>query len=112
MGLYSSRIYDYLGDQLQEIERSISVEYAIARVNPHRTCLGILECEEWVTAYISVKKTKPPKKPPSIGDAIKLIAQMGGYLARKNDSPPGPKAIWQGITKLYEILKFNKKLII
>ena len=85
---------------------------SIARVNPQRACLDILEYEEWTTAYISIKKAKPPKKPPSIGDAIKLIAQMGGYLARKNDSPPGPKAIWQGITKLYEILKFNKKLII
>lgn len=30
-----------------------------------------------------------------------LWQKMGGYLARKNDSPPGPKAISQRITQLY-----------
>ncbi|ENW9131229.1 hypothetical protein ACFME5_004713 [Escherichia coli] len=29
-----------------------------------------------------------------------MLARLGGYLARKNDSTPGPKAIWSGLTRL------------
>ncbi|ECF2367392.1 hypothetical protein E1890_22540 [Salmonella enterica subsp. enterica serovar Mountpleasant] len=29
-----------------------------------------------------------------------MLARLGGYLARKNDYPPGPKAIWSGLTRL------------
>jgi hypothetical protein len=35
------------------------------------------------------------------------IATMGGYLNRKNDSPPGPKAMWQGLSQLYNFLQIN-----
>ncbi len=46
-----------------------------------------------------------------VKDAIVLIAQMGGYLARKSDSPPGPKVLWQGLTQLYHILNAQEMLI-
>ncbi|MCK4841457.1 MAG: hypothetical protein KAT04_06190 [Methylococcales bacterium] len=35
-----------------------------------------------------------------LGDAVKLIAMMGGYLARKKDPPPGHQIIWQGYAVL------------
>jgi hypothetical protein len=31
------------------------------------------------------------------------IARMGGYLARKNDPPPGNMVMWRGITRLTDI---------
>ena len=68
---------------------------------PDTVCTSILDESEWKTAWIIVNQKTPPKTPPSLQTAIVLIAKMGGYLARKNDSPPGPKAIWQGITQLY-----------
>lgn len=83
---------------------------SIAKIDADGPCSELLGDEEWKTAYIWVKKTSPPNTPPSIGQAVKLIAQMGGYLARKHDSPPGPKSLWQGITKLYEILRFSENL--
>jgi hypothetical protein len=27
------------------------------------------------------------------------MARLGGYLARKGDGPPGPKAIWIGLQR-------------
>ena len=74
------------------------------KIIPNESCVHILEDQEWQTAWILIKKEPPPKKPPSIYEAIVLIAQIGGYLARKNDSPPGPKAMWQGITQLYHAI--------
>ncbi len=44
---------------------------------------------------------KPPKEPPRLGEIILCIAQLGGYLNRKNDPPPGPKVMWIGIQKMH-----------
>ena len=43
---------------------------------------------------------KLPKRPPRLGVVAQLLAETGGYLARKNDPPPGPKAFWQGFKEL------------
>jgi len=60
----------------------------VARVHPNLCCTQFLSEEEWLTAYMIVKKKKP-SQPPTVGDAVRLIAQVGGYLARKSDGPPG-----------------------
>ena len=31
---------------------------------------------------------------------VRLIARFGGFLARKGDGHPGPKAIWEGMEKV------------
>ena len=31
---------------------------------------------------------------------IRLVAGFGGFLGRKGDGHPGPKALWEGMTKL------------
>jgi hypothetical protein len=38
--------------------------------------------------------------PPPLGQMIRLIAGFGGFLGRKGDGHPGPKAIWEGIQKV------------
>ncbi|MHC4648521.1 MAG: hypothetical protein ACYTBJ_23935 [Planctomycetota bacterium] len=44
------------------------------------------------------KKRLPP--PDCLGNSVKLVARMGGYLDRANDPPPGHQIIWQGYVKL------------
>jgi hypothetical protein len=40
-------------------------------------------------------------KPPSLlGDVVRLIAMIGGYLGRNGDPPPGHQLIWQGYAAL------------
>lgn len=36
------------------------------------------------------------KAPRLLGEAVKLIAKIGGYLGRNNDPPPGHQILWQG----------------
>ena len=31
---------------------------------------------------------------------VRLIAGFGGFLGRKHDGHPGPKAIWEGMQKI------------
>lgn len=41
--------------------------------------------------------TPVPKKVPELNTVIRLIAQRGGFLARKGDGEPGVKSIWLGL---------------
>lgn len=40
------------------------------------------------------------EKPTNLGEAIVLVARLGGYLARKHDGPPGAEVLWRGSRKL------------
>lgn len=40
-------------------------------------------------------------KPPALlGEAVRLVAKIGGYLGRNNDPPPGHQLLWQGYREL------------
>src|SRR3954463_10078616 len=51
-----------------------------------------------------IRHHRPPPKPPRLADIIAIIASFGGYLARKSDPPPGPKAIWIGLQRLRDFV--------
>ena len=36
----------------------------------------------------------------SLGEAVQLVARLGGYLNRKHDGPPGHQIIWDGYARL------------
>jgi len=38
--------------------------------------------------------------PLFLGDAVRLVATIGGYLGRNNDPPPGHQLMWQGYAAL------------
>ena len=44
---------------------------------------------------------KPPKADDvSLGDAVLLMARLGGYLNRKNEAAPGHHVAWEGYFRL------------
>jgi hypothetical protein len=54
---------------------------------------------EWQAAFILNRK-KPPKEPPKLNTVVRLIAQLGGFLARKGDGEPGAKTLWLGMREI------------
>lgn len=56
----------------------------------------VFETDEWKAAFILNKKPVP-QKVPELNTVIRLIAQRGGFLARKGDGEPGAKSIWLGL---------------
>ena len=38
--------------------------------------------------------------PDCLGDMVKLVANIGCYLRRANDPPPGHQLMWRGYTHL------------
>ncbi len=43
------------------------------------------------------KDLKPPER---LGDAVRIVAKLGGYLGRKGDGPPGHQTMWEGFIRL------------
>ena len=76
----------------------------LGRTCPEIDCEIIFEAEEWQAIYIVAKRHSPPRQPPPLGEVILLIAALGGYLGRKHDGPPGPKAIWIGLQRVRDFV--------
>ena len=63
----------------------------------------LLADEEWKVLVKKLKTKDFPKQPPSIRETIRWIAQLGGFLARKNDLEPGPGSLWKGWKRLFDL---------
>jgi len=73
-----------------------------ARLHPQQSAEGLLERQEWQVVYAQQHQALPPKDmaPPSLGEVVQWIANLGGHWGRKGDAPPGVKVLWRGLTKL------------
>jgi hypothetical protein len=59
----------------------------------------VFEADEWRAAFILNKKPVPKTVPP-LNTVLRLIAQRGGFLARRHDGEPGAKTIWLGLQEI------------
>jgi hypothetical protein len=63
-----------------------------------------LSTVEWQALYMRMHHTTAlPDSPPSVRQAVRWIAQLGGFLARKRDGEPGITVIWRGWQRLQDI---------
>lgn len=75
-----------------------------ARSNPNQPCDTVLELHEWQSLCATIYKTPlSPDTPPSLRDAVRMSATLGGFLGRKTDGEPGVKTIWRGLRRLHDI---------
>jgi hypothetical protein len=95
---------------LERLERALVIYLIIAwrilhlvtwgRECPDLPCEVVFDPEEWQAAWIVAHRCPPPATPPKLSDRVRLIAGFGGFLGRKHDGHPGPKAIWEGMQKV------------
>lgn len=79
----------------------------IGRVEPDMSCNKILAEHEWKALYCHInKKSEPINSPPTVKEAVRMIAKLGGFLGRKHDKEPGMTYIWRGWEKLTELADF------
>lgn len=75
-----------------------------AREHPDELCTKILKTYEWQALHCLYNKTKIlPDKPPTIKEAVRMIAKLGGFIGRKSDGEPGVIVIWRGLSRLDNI---------
>lgn len=78
----------------------------IARVSPDASVSLFLSETEWKLLAAKFSKSGKHKlQKPTLEQAIRWIAQLGGFLARKNDKQPGITHIWRGLKKFAAMLE-------
>jgi hypothetical protein len=76
-----------------------------ARLFPDASCQSVLQTAEWKILRRKFEPMNRSKKPPTLRQAVRWIAQLGGVLARKGDGEPGLKTLWRGIGKLHHLVE-------
>lgn len=73
----------------------------LARAAPDLPCSILLDRDEWQALTCVIHRTPtPPTSPPTLRQAVRWIAQLGGFLARASDGEPGPITLWRGFQHL------------
>ena len=84
----------------------------LARAVPEMPCSVLLELDEWQALYCAIHHCPtPPAEPPSLAQAIRWIAQLGGFVGRRRRDQPGAETLWRGfqhlmdLTRMYRIMR-------
>ena len=76
----------------------------LGREVPALPCTAVFTEDEWQSLYKVTHPQKPlPVEPPSLADCIRMLAKLGGHIARKSDGPPGVESLWVGLMRLTDI---------
>jgi Domain of unknown function (DUF4338)/Transposase DNA-binding/Transposase Tn5 dimerisation domain len=87
----------------------------LGREVPDVPCSVFFDDAEWIalTAFLT-QNPDPPPQPPTLRQAIHMVASLGGFLGRKGDGEPGTKSLWLGLQRLDDITAtakiYNPKL--
>ena len=77
----------------------------LGRETPDVPCTVFLEAHDWralVTFHDRVP-VAPEATPPTLRDATRMVAGLGGFLGRKGDGDPGTETLWRGIQRLDDL---------
>jgi hypothetical protein len=83
----------------------------LGRETPDVPCTVFFEQAEWkaLVAHIT-QNPKPRGHPPTLREAMRMVASLGGFLGRKRDGEPGTKSLWLGLQRLDDLSAMWKLL--
>ena len=106
------KVQEHQHQTAERLKRAIAIDVVLAWRIQLMALLGRevpeLPCdvffENWeVKVLEALQEQRPQAKdehPLRLAKAITLVAQLGGYLARGCDPPPGTKCLWKGMIRL------------
>jgi hypothetical protein len=74
-----------------------------ARHNPDLPSNRVLRSQEWQMLNRCFHRRL--HEPATLQEAVRMIAQLGGFLGRRYDGEPGVKALWRGYRRLQDLIK-------
>ena len=76
----------------------------LARAVPDAPCTILLDDDEWQGLYCRIHRmATPPATPPTLRQAVRWIAQLGGFQGRTHDGAPGVTVLWKGLQQLVAV---------
>jgi hypothetical protein len=83
----------------------------LGRETPDVPCSVFFEEAGWKALVAHVTQNpKPPDHPPTLREAMRMVASLGGFLGRKGDGEPGTKSLWLGLQRLDDLSSMWKLL--
>lgn len=80
----------------------------LSRTMPTLPCDLLFSEIEWKTLYRAANFTRvEPPDPPTMEEAVLLVAKLAGRVGAKSDGPPGLKVVWIGLNKLFTLVAFR-----
>ena len=101
--------------QADRIEACLAIDLVVAwriyhlnklgREVPQAPCTVYFEEDEWKALMVFTTNNRVvPLQPPTLRDAIRRVASLGGFLGRKSDGEPGTQSLWIGLQRLDDIV--------
>lgn len=76
----------------------------LGREAPDVPCTVFFEPLQWQALVGFIHKNPiPPPSPPTLRQALRMVASLGGFLGRKGDGEPGTQTLWLGLQRLDDI---------
>ena len=75
----------------------------LGRETPEVPCTVYFQDHEWKALMVFATHRPAPAKPPTLREALRTVAQLGGFQGRKGDGEPGTQTLWLGIQRLDDI---------
>lgn len=83
----------------------------LGRETPNIPCSVYFEEAQWQALMIYTDRTPtPPAEPPTLREAMRRVAALGGFLGRKSDGEPGTKSLWLGLQRLDDLTEMYRML--
>lgn len=103
-------VEDLAHESVERIQRALAINLVIGWRIMLMTLLGrevpelpadILFSDLEIQFLRALAKALPHRRPPTqLGEAIRMVAQLGGYVGRgKDPPPPGHQLMWEGLRK-------------
>ena len=78
----------------------------LGRETPELPCTVFFDDAEWKALVGFIHQTPVvPTAPPTLREALIMVATLGGFLNRKSDGEPGTVTVWRGLQRLDDITK-------
>lgn len=84
----------------------------LGRETPDVPCSVYFEEAQWKALVTFVTKNPTPAEtPPTMREAIQMVAVLGGFLNRNSDGEPGTQVLWLGLQRLDDITEMWKVMV-
>ena len=110
------RLEDRQLGEARRLENCLAIDLVVAwrivhlvklgREVPELPCTVFFEELQWkaLLACAARGQSADLSTAPSLRAAVRLVAQLGGFLGRKGDGEPGAQTLWRGLQRLDDIV--------
>jgi len=74
----------------------------LGRSCPDISCEAVFEPAEWKSVWQVTDRSAPPPRAPRLGEMVRRVGQLGGYVTQRHREPPGPQTLWIGLQRMHD----------